>query len=56
VLVEVGLWQWRIAFTGRGRKVPGALLGSIGAVLQVTSILDERLSRARGCPRAGALG
>lgn len=38
VLVEVGLWQWRIALTGRGRKIPGALLGSVGASLQVTAI------------------
>jgi len=38
VLFEVALWQWRVAITLRGRLLGGALLGLIGAVVQVTAI------------------
>src|SRR5581483_5634916 len=38
VLVEVALWQWRVAITMRGRIVGGVLLALVGAVLQVTAI------------------
>ena len=38
VLVEVALWQWRVAITVRGNSVGGALLGFVGAVVQVTAI------------------
>src|SRR3954471_18000090 len=38
VLFEVALWQWRVAITLRGRLFGGALLGLIGAVVQVTAI------------------
>jgi uncharacterized protein YebE (UPF0316 family) len=38
VLVEAGLWQWRVALTGRGVKVAGAVLGTVGGGLQVTAI------------------
>ncbi len=50
VLVEAGLWQWRVALTGRGGKVAGAVLGTIGGGLQVTAIsqvvthLDEPIT------------
>src|SRR3954453_9170549 len=38
VLFEVALWQWRVAITLRGSLLGGALLGLIGAVVQVTAI------------------
>ena len=38
VLLEVAIWQWRIAFTNRSRAVAGALLGIVGAVVQVTAM------------------
>ncbi|MFI7588479.1 DUF5698 domain-containing protein [Spongisporangium articulatum] len=38
VLTEVGLWQWRVLLTARGRRAAPALLGVLGAVLQVTAI------------------
>jgi uncharacterized protein YebE (UPF0316 family) len=38
VLFEVALWQWRVAITVRGIVLGGALLGLIGAVVQVTAI------------------
>ena len=38
VLVEAGLWQWRVALTGRGVKLAGAVLGTVGGGLQVTAI------------------
>lgn len=50
VLVEAGLWQWRVALTGRGVKSAGAALGTIGGGLQVTAIsqvvthLDEPIT------------
>jgi hypothetical protein len=31
VLVEVALWQWRVAVTGPGQFLRGALLGGVGA-------------------------
>jgi uncharacterized protein YebE (UPF0316 family) len=39
VLVEVALWQWRVAVTGRGHYLRGAALGGIGAVIQITVVL-----------------
>jgi uncharacterized protein YebE (UPF0316 family) len=39
VLVEVALWQWRVALTGRGQYLRGAALGGIGAVIQITVVL-----------------
>jgi len=39
VLVEVALWQWRVALTGRGQYVRGAALGGLGAVIQITVVL-----------------
>jgi uncharacterized protein YebE (UPF0316 family) len=38
VLVEVALWQWRVAITIRGRILGGVVLGFVGAILQVTAI------------------
>ena len=38
VLLEVALWQWRVAITVRGTVVGGALLGLVGAVIQITVI------------------
>ncbi|RKS80238.1 uncharacterized protein YebE (UPF0316 family) [Motilibacter peucedani] len=38
VLTEVGLWQWRVLLTGRGRTGLPVLLAILGAVLQVTAI------------------
>ncbi len=38
VLFEVALWQWRVAITVRGNVLGGALLGLIGAVVQITAI------------------
>lgn len=38
VLIEVALWQWRVAITVRGHVLGGALLGFIGAIIQVTAI------------------
>ncbi len=38
VLTEVGLWQWRVLLTGRGARALPAVLGMIGAVLQITAI------------------
>jgi uncharacterized protein YebE (UPF0316 family) len=39
VLVEVALWQWRVAMTGRGQLLRGALLGGVGAVIQITVVV-----------------
>jgi uncharacterized protein YebE (UPF0316 family) len=39
VLVEVALWQWRVALTGRGQLLRGALLGGVGAVIQITVVI-----------------
>ena len=39
VLVEVALWQWRVAVTGRGHLLRGALLGGVGAVIQITVVI-----------------
>lgn len=39
VLVEVALWQWRVAVTGRGHYLRGALLGGVGAVIQITVVI-----------------
>ncbi|MET0458998.1 MAG: hypothetical protein ABW195_07105 [Ilumatobacteraceae bacterium] len=39
VLVEVALWQWRVAVTGRGQYLRGALLGGVGAVIQISVVI-----------------
>jgi uncharacterized protein YebE (UPF0316 family) len=39
VLIEVALWQWRVAATGRGQFLRGALLGGVGAVIQITVVI-----------------
>jgi uncharacterized protein YebE (UPF0316 family) len=39
VLVEVALWQWRVAVTGRGQYLRGAVLGGVGAVIQITVVI-----------------
>jgi uncharacterized protein YebE (UPF0316 family) len=39
VLIEVALWQWRVAVTGRGQFLRGALLGGFGAVIQITVVI-----------------
>jgi uncharacterized protein YebE (UPF0316 family) len=39
VLVEVALWQWRVAVTGRGQFLRGAVLGGVGAVIQITVVI-----------------
>jgi uncharacterized protein YebE (UPF0316 family) len=39
VLIEVALWQWRLAVTGRGQFLRGALLGGLGAVIQITVVI-----------------
>src|SRR4051794_31192436 len=36
VLLEVALWQWRVAITLRGELLRGVLLGVGGAIIQVT--------------------
>jgi uncharacterized protein YebE (UPF0316 family) len=38
VLFEVALWQWRVAITMRGNSLGGALLGFVGALVQITVI------------------
>jgi uncharacterized protein YebE (UPF0316 family) len=38
VLFEVALWQWRVAITGRGNALGGAVLGLLGAIVQITAI------------------
>jgi uncharacterized protein YebE (UPF0316 family) len=39
VLIEVALWQWRVAVTGRHQFVRGALLGGVGAIIQITVVI-----------------
>jgi uncharacterized protein YebE (UPF0316 family) len=39
VLIEVALWQWRVAVTGRGQFLRGAVLGGVGAVIQITVVV-----------------
>jgi uncharacterized protein YebE (UPF0316 family) len=38
VLTEVALWQWRLVIAHRGRRIAAALLGFLGATLQITAI------------------
>lgn len=38
VVTEVGLWQWRMVVAARGRRAVAMLLGTAGAVLQITAI------------------
>jgi uncharacterized protein YebE (UPF0316 family) len=39
VLIEVALWQWRVAVTGRNQFLRGALLGGVGAIIQITVVI-----------------
>ncbi len=38
VLTEVGLWQWRMVIAARGSRSSAMLLGTLGALLQITAI------------------
>jgi uncharacterized protein YebE (UPF0316 family) len=38
VVTEVGLWQWRMVVAARGGRAAAMLLGTAGAVLQITAI------------------
>ena len=38
VVVEVGLWQWRVVIASRGSRSGPVALGALGAVLQITAI------------------
>jgi uncharacterized protein YebE (UPF0316 family) len=38
VVSEVGLWQWRMVITTRGNRASAMLLGTFGAMLQITAI------------------
>lgn len=38
VVTEVGLWQWRMVVAARGHRSGAMLLGTVGAVLQITAI------------------
>lgn len=38
VVTEVAIWQWRMIIAHRGRRLNAMLLGSIGAILQITAI------------------
>jgi uncharacterized protein YebE (UPF0316 family) len=38
VVTEVGMWQWRMVVASRGGRTGAVLLGSAGAVLQITAI------------------
>jgi uncharacterized protein YebE (UPF0316 family) len=52
VLTEVGLWQWRMVIAARGSRPSAMLLGTLGALLQITAIsqvvtnVDDPLSVA----------
>ena len=39
VLIEVALWQWRVAVTAEAKYLRGAVLGCVGAVIQITVVL-----------------
>jgi len=39
VLIGVALWQWRVAVTGRNQFLRGALLGGVGAIIQITVVI-----------------
>jgi uncharacterized protein YebE (UPF0316 family) len=38
VVTEVGLWQWRMVIAHRGNRASAMILGTLGAVLQITAI------------------
>nr|MDT0667160.1 DUF5698 domain-containing protein [Micromonospora sp. DSM 115978] len=38
VVAEVGLWQWRMVMASRGSRGRPMLLGTVGAILQITAI------------------
>jgi uncharacterized protein YebE (UPF0316 family) len=38
VMTEVGLWQWRMVVAHRGNRAGVMLLGTVGAILQITAI------------------
>ena len=38
VVSEVGLWQWRMVIAHRGNRASAMLLGTFGALLQITAI------------------
>ena len=38
VLTEVGLWQWRMIIAARGSRSSAMMLGTLGALLQITAI------------------
>jgi uncharacterized protein YebE (UPF0316 family) len=38
VLTEVGLWQWRMVIAARGSRSSAMVLGTLGALLQITAI------------------
>src|SRR6478609_2886914 len=38
VVTEVGLWQWRMVIAARGSRTSAMLLGTGGALLQITAI------------------
>lgn len=38
VMTEVGLWQWRMVVADRGHRATVMLLGTAGAILQITAI------------------
>jgi uncharacterized protein YebE (UPF0316 family) len=50
VVTEVGLWQWRMVIAARGSRSSAMVLGTLGALLQITAIsqvitnLDDPLS------------
>jgi uncharacterized protein YebE (UPF0316 family) len=52
VVTEVGLWQWRMVIAARGKRTSAMLLGTTGALLQITAIsqvvtnVDDPLSVA----------
>lgn len=38
VLTEVSLWQWRMVIAARGSRSSAMMLGTLGALLQITAI------------------
>jgi uncharacterized protein YebE (UPF0316 family) len=52
VVTEVGLWQWRMVIAARGSRSSAMVLGTLGALLQITAIsqvvtnVDDPLSVA----------
>lgn len=59
VLLEVALWQWRVAITMRGRLLGGVALGLVGAVIQVTvisSVVQDMSNVAKVAGYAAGVG